>query len=113
MKNISRKLIIYTMIGVMQLSFGAAVIEASPAYNKNPQRIVQLDDRQQHHGRQQEHDKRYQAENRRHELEMQRHHNENMRDWHERQCRENDRHNNELNEIEAFLLGVVIGVIVS
>lgn len=113
MKNIARKLIIYSMIGVMQLGFGAAVIEASPAYNKSAQRMVQLDDRDQHHDRQQEHDRRYQEENRRHEQEMRRHHNENMRDWYARQARENDRHNNELNEIEAFLFGVVIGVIVS
>ena len=38
--------------------------------------------------------------------------NESRRDWHERQHQENNRHINELNNIEAFLMGVVVGVVV-
>lgn len=99
---------------MMQLGFGAAVMEASPLYDKTtPQRVVQLDNRGQHHERQKEHDRRYQEENRRHEQAMRRYDNESRSDWHERQRHENNRHNNELNNIEAFLLGVIVGVVVN
>lgn len=77
-----------------------------------PQRLVQLDDRDQQHDRQKEHDQRYKEENKRHEQEMLRRDNESRRDWHERQHQENNRHINELNNIEAFLMGVVVGVVV-
>ena len=99
---------------MMQLGFGAAVIEASPVLNDGtaPQRLVQLDDRDQQHDRQKEHDQRYKEENKRHEQEMLRRDNESRRDWHERQHQENNRHINELNNIEAFLMGVVVGVVV-
>ena len=55
---------------------------------------------------------RYKEENKRHEQEMLRRDNESRRDWHERQHQENNRHINELNNIEAFLMGVVVGVVV-
>jgi hypothetical protein len=79
MQNITRKIMIYSMAGMMQFGFGAAVVAASPLYNDGSQQIVQLDDR---------HDQ----ENVRHEREMRRHDGENDRDWHERQDRENRRH---------------------
>lgn len=114
MRKIMKKIMIYSMVGMMQLGLGATVLEASPLHHENSQRIVQLDDRQQ-------------QENERHEQEMRRHHHENVREWHKRQCqenerheryirqenerqeRENQRHDNTMHEIEAGLIGILIG----
>jgi len=112
--NIAKKIMIYSLAGIMQVGLGATVVAASPLYNDSPQRMVQLDNRG-HHGndRQREHDRRQHEENVRHEREMQRHDRESDRDWNERQYRENRRHNDASHDIEAFLLGVVIGSIIN
>ena len=109
MKNIAKKIMIYSLAGIMQVGLGATVVAASPLYNDSPQKIVQLDNR---NDRQREHDRRQNNENARHNREMQRHDNESDRDWNDRQYRENQRHDNAMNDIEAFLLGVVIGSII-
>jgi ABC-type Zn2+ transport system substrate-binding protein/surface adhesin len=110
MKNIVKKVAIYSMVGIMQIGFGASVIEASPLHNDGSQRIVQLDDGDHHDNeRQREHDRRHREENERHEREMRRHHHESEREWHERQERENQRHDNTMNEIAAGLIGILIG----
>jgi ABC-type Zn2+ transport system substrate-binding protein/surface adhesin len=102
MNGLVKKMMIYSMVGLMQVGFGTAVVAASPLYNDGPQQIVQLD-------RQSDHDQRQHEENERHEREMRQHDGESDRDWHERQDRENERHNNTMNEIEAGLIGIVIG----
>jgi ABC-type Zn2+ transport system substrate-binding protein/surface adhesin len=107
MKGVVKKVIIYSLAGIMQVGLGATVIEASPLYNDDSQRIVQLDDRHD------EHDRRQHEENRRHEREMRRHDHESERDWHERQERENRRHDDAMRDIEAFLLGAIIGSVVN
>jgi len=109
MKNLTKKILICSLAGMMQVGLGASVIQASPLQNFDGQKIVQLDDRQD---RQRQHDDRQQQENERHDREMQRHHNENDRDWHERQDRENERHDNTMHEIEAGLIGIVIGTLI-
>lgn len=48
MNSITKKTMIHSMVGMIQLGLGASVIEASPLYNEGLlPRIVQLDDR--HH----------------------------------------------------------------
>jgi hypothetical protein len=114
MNGIAKKIMIYSLAGIMQIGLGATVVAASSLQNEGPQRIVQLDDRQRdRNDRQREHDDRQSQENDRHNREMQRHDNENDRDWHERQDRENERHDNTMHEIEAGLIGIVIGTIIS
>lgn len=103
MNSITKKIMIYSLAGIMQVGLGASVIEASPLHNEGTQSIVQLDNR--HNNR----DQRQRQENRRHQREMQRHHNENDRDWRDRQRRENQRHDNTTNEILAGIIGIVIG----
>jgi hypothetical protein len=103
MKNIVKKVTIYSMVGIMQVGFGASVIEASPLHTDGSQRIVQLDNRQS------EHDRREREENQRHEQEMRRHDHESDRDWHNRQDKEKQRHDNTMNEIGAGLIGILIG----
>jgi hypothetical protein len=99
MKNITKKLMIYSMVGMMQMGLGAAAIEASPLHTDGSPKIVQLDDR---------HD-RERHENERHQREMRRHDHESDRDWHDRQERENQQHDNTMNEIAAGVVGFVLG----
>jgi hypothetical protein len=111
MKNIAKKIAVFSMVGMMQLGLGAPIIEASPLYNDGPQRVAQLDNRGHNNDndRQREHDKREREENQRHEQEMKRHHNESEREWHDRQNKEKQRHDNTMNEIGAGLIGILIG----
>jgi flagellar biosynthesis GTPase FlhF len=110
MKNIVKKIAVYSMVGMMQIGFGASVIEASPLHNEGSQQIVQMDNRDNHDNeRQRERDRRQREENERHEREMRRHHHESEREWHERQEREKQRHDNTMHEIEAGLIGILIG----
>lgn len=113
MNNIVKKLVIYPMVGIMQVSFGAAVASASPIYigYNEPQRIVQLDNNRhdRDNDRRREHDRRMREENKRHEQEMRRHRGESERAWRERQKRENQRHDDSLREIAALLIGIAIG----
>ncbi|VBB07319.1 Hypothetical protein LUCI_2563 [Lucifera butyrica] len=122
MKSIVKKTIIYSMIGMIEMGFGASAVFASPVYSYNgPQQIVQLDDRhdrdndrwreQRRHEeeRRREHDERLRRENERHEREMQRRRHESEREWHERQERERQRHDETLHEIAALLIGIAIG----
>jgi hypothetical protein len=102
-RNLTKKIMIYSMVGMMQFGLGATVVAASPLFNDGSQRVVQLDDR--HHDREQ----RQRQENRRHEREMRRHHNEGEREWHERQYRENQQHDNTMNEIAAGVVGFILG----
>jgi hypothetical protein len=99
-KRIAKKIMIYSLAGIIQIGIGTAVVAASPLYSDGPQRLVQLDDRHDDNDRQREHDKRQREENERHEREMRRHDGESEREWHERQKRENERHKNALYDIE-------------
>ncbi|VBB06932.1 Hypothetical protein LUCI_2174 [Lucifera butyrica] len=110
MKSIVKKLVIYSMAGIMQISFGAGIASASPIFI-GPQQIVRLDEgpHNRDNDRQREHDRRMQEENERHEREMQRRRGESDREWHERQERERHRHDEALNQIAALLIGIAIG----
>ena len=108
MKNLTKKIMILGMVGIMQVGFGITVSEASPAHASDSHRIEHFDNRQNDEW-QQKHDERIHREDERHEREMKRHHGETEREWHKRQERENQRHEDNLREIEALLIGVVIG----
>ena len=115
LRNITKKIIVFSMIGIIQTGFGAAVLEASPMDFNNHQEVSLDDWHDGHDGhddgrdRQIEHDRRMHEEHERHERDMRRHDHESDRDWQDRQDRENDRHNNALNDIAALVAGVVIG----
>jgi len=111
-KNLGKKIMIVTMIGVMQAGFSAAVLEASPFHNNHA--VVQYDDNQDTQGPpprdpQVDHDERFRKENERHEREMRRHDHESEREWQERQERERQQHEDNLREIEALVIGIIIG----
>lgn len=118
MRNITKKLVAFSMIGLFQTGLGASIIEASPLIQNFPPAHQQYDnrdngDRSDRHDdrkeREREHDKRLREENERHEKEMKRHRHESEREWHERQQRENERHDRELGNIAALLIGIAIG----
>ncbi len=94
MKSVTKRIMIYSMLGMMQLGLGATVgatlIEASASNNDGSQ-IIQLDSGDYPDNN--SHDQRQRQENDRHQLEMRRHDHESDRDWHNRQNRENQRHN--------------------
>ena len=112
MKNLTKKIMIFSMVGMMQVGFGAAVLEASPLHNDDSHRFVQYDDHHDQDGPrdpQADHDDRIRKENERHENEMKRRHHESEREWHERQERERQNHEDNLREIGALLIGIAIG----
>ena len=110
MKNLTKKIMVFSMVGMIQIGFGAAVLEASPLHNDDSHRFVQFDDRHDDDSwRQQNHDERLRKENERHEREMKRRHHESEQEWHERQERENQQHEDNLREVEALLIGIAIG----
>jgi hypothetical protein len=100
MKSIVKKVIIYSMVGIMQLGIGASVIEASPKHYDN------------HYQRYNEHHKsreqRIREENQRYGCERQRRHNEEEREWREREQREKEHHE----EIMRMIGGLAILAIV-
>jgi len=115
MNCLAKKTVVYTLVAIMQSSVFAVVAEAAPDYNSS-QQIVQLDRRDHHNHRRYHdderrrvHDERMRREHERHEREMRRRHYENEREWHERRERERDRHDRELRDIAAILIGIVIG----
>lgn len=109
MKTIVKKIVIYFMVGIMQIGLVATVAEAAPLYNDNSQRVVQLDRHNRHDDeRRRHHDERLRRENERHEREMRRHHHESEREWRERQRHERKRHERELRIIAAILIGIAI-----
>jgi len=103
MANLTKKIMVYSMVGMMQLGLGATVgatvIEAAAFDNNGGSQIIQLDDR---------HD-RERHENERHERAMRRHHHEGEREWHDRQEQENQQHDNTMNEIAAGVVGFLLG----
>ena len=123
MKNVAKKAVIYSMVGLMQVGLFASVAEAAMFNNSSSQQVVQLDsrngrdhdrdrdnDRRRHEKeRRRIHDERKRVENERHEREMKRRPHESRREWRERQERERERHDRELRIIAALLIGIAIG----
>lgn len=93
MKSIAKKIIIYSMIGIMQIGLGASVIEASPRHHDN-----------QHEQRYEDRDHRIQEEIERHKREMMRREHEEEWEWRERQEREKAHHEEVMRAIGGLAL---------
>lgn len=105
MKNLTKKLIVYPLVGVLQFGLGAAVTEASPRQGD------------WHHGQQpryensrHDRDEMRREENDRHEREMQRREYESERAWRERQRLEDERHDRAL---QALGIALVVGLLLN
>ena len=143
MKNLAKKIMIYSMVGMMQLGIGTAVVAASPRGDWHQQQNDQQWQENQRHEQamqqrqgenhqhwndrewreNQQHERyakqsndrqwRNEQEDRRHEQAMQRHQNENAQDWNDRQWVENQQHDNTMNEIAAGVLGFIVGSVIN
>ncbi|MCC5466011.1 hypothetical protein [Pelosinus baikalensis] len=105
MKGIVKKIAIYSMVGIMQVGFGASIIEASPLQN-NPTpmqlRYDRHDQGRDRHDRERwdrERQRQERLENERHERAMKRRPHETRKQWRERQKHEIERHERELRNI--------------
>ncbi|MDF2568848.1 MAG: hypothetical protein K0R55_452 [Sporomusa sp.] len=99
MKSVVKKVIIFSMVGLMQVGFLASAAEAAvPQRHGEPPRYEQRND---HHQREMEKQKEHKIreENARHEKEMKRRPFESNRKWHDRQQKENERHERAIHEI--------------
>lgn len=115
MKSVFKKVVIYSMVGIMQIGLCAAVTEASPLYKDSPRpRAYEQKQNQPDQERmEKERQERERIEREHHEREMKRRPGEDEREWHERQEREKERHDNTMNEIKAGALGVIIGLLIN
>ena len=102
MKIVAKKIIIYSMLGLMQIGVFSSVAAAAPVslHNSDPQQIVQLN-RHDRHDNDRQHDERIRREREQHEREMRRRHNERQR--------HKDKHDDhKVRDIAAILLGIAI-----
>ncbi|TCL32438.1 hypothetical protein EV210_1213 [Anaerospora hongkongensis] len=101
MQNIGKKLVVFSLIGLMQAGLGASIIEASPRVDDIQQVHRWGDHRDQQEWERIEQQRRQQEriENERHEREMKRRPHESKKQWRERQKREMDRHERALQQI--------------
>ena len=117
MKNIVKKIAVFSMIGMMQIGLGASAIEASPRYYE-PAAIQQQDGGEDgDHGEEQRYERerhererheQERIEQERHEREMRRREHENEREWRERQQRENERHDENQRRIAHDILDLIL-----
>lgn len=96
MKIVAKKVIIYSMLGLMQIGMFSSVAAASPR-QEEPPRFEQRNDHHQDWERERAH--KIQEENDRHAKEMKRYPFESKKHWHERQKQEIERHERAIHEI--------------
>lgn len=108
MLEIGKKAVIWSLVSILQLGFGASVIEASPFKDGAPptqqyDRHDQDRERDRHDQERMERERHEQErrENERHEQEMKRRSHESRKEWRERQHREMERHKRALEDIRA------------
>jgi len=106
MRGIGKKVVVWSLVGMLQIGFGASVIEASPFQNVAPpaQQYGRHDQDRERHERERLERERHEQErreNERHEREMKRRPHESRKEWHERQHREMERHRRALEDIRT------------
>lgn len=86
MKIVAKKVIIYSMLGLMQVGMFSSVAAASPRHEEPPRFEQRNDQHQRDMERERAH--KIQEENKRHEKEMKRYPFESKKHWRERQKHE-------------------------
>lgn len=106
MKSITKKIVVFSMVGMMQFGFGAALTEASPSHDDS--RWYEHHDQKYHEKmvRERQHLERMEME--RHEREMRRYRFESSWHWRERQRIENERHEREMERIAIDIVRLII-----
>ncbi|WIW71535.1 hypothetical protein [Anaerosinus gibii] len=105
MNKLTKGFVAIAMVGVLQIGFTSAVLEASPRDDRPPQRVNHHDK----HRDKAHYDKEMKKEKERHEKEMKRHPGESRHEWEKRKHEEEKRHQNEMDRIAALLVGIAIG----
>lgn len=111
MKNVVKKVVIFSMVGMMQIGFGASVIEASPLHigSSDIQQLNRHDrNRYEHERRERHRHERQRMERERHEREMRRHRHESYHEWRERQRAEERRHQENERRIAHDILDLIL-----
>ena len=105
-KTVKKAIVYSLLVGMAQFGLTTATLEASPRSNMHQQheRYTHEDNERQH---------RNELEMQRHDREMARRDYENAQDWNDRQWRENERHDNTMNEIAAGIIGILIGTAIN
>lgn len=101
MNTIVKKVIVYSMIGILNIGLFATAAEASPR-SEHSYRY------ERHEGNRSDRECRLREEHWRHEREMQRRHDEDARRWHERQEKERERHDKIVRTIGGIALLAMI-----
>lgn len=96
MKSVAKKVLIYSMVGLMQVGLFASVTEAAVKQNEP----TKYEQREGSHQGDQDKERKIREENERHEKEMKRRPNESDREWQKRQQQENERHDRELRQVQ-------------
>ena len=111
MKNMVKKVAIFSMIGMMQIGLSTSIIEASPLDNAPASMQYHHDRDQDRHERERNERQRHERErieNERHERAMERRHHESYREWRERQHRERERHAENQRRIAHDILDLIL-----
>lgn len=98
MKSMAKRVLIYSMVALMQVGLFATVAEAAPQ-PEELQRFEYEHQRDHHPDWERERNHRIHEENRRHEREMRRRPFESRREWRERQRHEIERHERAIHRI--------------
>lgn len=106
MKSITKKIIVFSMVGMMQFGIGVSLSEASPSHDDSQR--YEHHDRKYHEKMEKERRHREQMEVERHEREMQRYQFESSWHWRERQRLENERHEREMERIAIDIIRLII-----
>jgi len=103
-KSIFKKVVAYSLVGVLQCGIATASVEAARNNNQQGHKPKVTQHVQKNQWQNNERDRRKHEEMLRHEREMQRRPHESEWAWRERQRHENDRHD----EIMRDILGMAI-----
>lgn len=101
MNSMIKKIMVFSLVGIMQAGLGTALTEASPVHHDGESRMEEHHDHhREREARQRRHDAEVRRENERYEREMRRHEDESWHAWRQRRAHENHRHEEELHRIE-------------
>ena len=98
MKNVAQKVIIYSMVGLLHVGVFVSAAEAAAPGQNEPPRYEHRDEHRQRE-LEKEKERRLHEENVYHEKQMKRRPFESKKSWHERQKKENERHEKAVREI--------------
>lgn len=114
MKKIVKKIIVFSMIGILNIGLGTSAIEASARHGDHNQQYDSHHDQRWHN----DHDKQWRDHEREwkdHDREWKEH--DGDRDWQERHAHEwkdwyRWHHDNGDDGFDAFIMGIIAGVII-